>query len=232
MHFSSTFYRTAAICSMLSAFTTLLLIFLPRLFAPIDGFDDRMARVHEPAYIVRSWAYLVHPLLVFAAAMGVGLRIRRVHSAAALIGLVGFAVWSYTEAAQQTLTLFAFDEWRDAYATADEVTRAQIQSHTVLYDGMWDAMYFLLLIGFAIGNLSFGLALVRHPGFTRVVAMFLFAAVFLTAANMLAELGWSLPSEVLGSWSYAAIQPLGRVLIGVWLWRVADESRPIANFSN
>jgi len=34
--------------------------------------------------------------------------------------------------------------------------------------------------------------------------------------------------EPLASWSYPAIQPLGRILIGVWLWRVADESLPLA----
>ncbi len=35
MHFSRMFYRAAAICSFLSVVTTLLLIFLPELFAPV-----------------------------------------------------------------------------------------------------------------------------------------------------------------------------------------------------
>jgi len=33
-------------------------------------------------------------------------------------------------------------------------TRAQIRTNAMMYDGLWDAMYFLLLIGFSIGNLS------------------------------------------------------------------------------
>lgn len=39
--------------------------------------------------------------------------------------------------------LFAFDKWRAAYATADEMMRAQIRTNTLMYDGLWDAMYFL-----------------------------------------------------------------------------------------
>ena len=42
-------------------------------------------------------------------------------------------MWAFTEAGQQTLTLFAFDKWRVAYATADELTRAQIRTNTMMY---------------------------------------------------------------------------------------------------
>ena len=153
MRFTPSFYRTVALCSFLSAVTTLLLIYLPDFYRPADGFEGRMARVHDPTYVLRSWVYLVHPFITFAAALGVGLRIRALRPAAAIIGLAGFALWACTEAGQQTLTLFAFDKWRATYATADEVTRAIIRTNTALYDGLWDALYFLLLIGFAIGNL-------------------------------------------------------------------------------
>jgi hypothetical protein len=37
--------------------------------------------------------------------------------------------------------------------------------------------------------------------------------------------------EPLANWSYPAIQPLARVLIGVWLWRAADESAPLRPIS-
>ena len=45
------------------------------------------------------------------------------------------------------------------------------------------------------------------------------AACVLTVVLFINELGISLvPAPVL-KWSYPAIQPLGRLLIGVWLWR-------------
>jgi hypothetical protein len=223
LRFNPSFYKSAAVCSALSAVTTLGLIFLPRFFPPAEGFEARMARVQDPVYGLYSWVYLVHPFLTFTAALAVGMRIRKLAPAAALSGLLGFAMWAFTEAGQQTLTLFAFDKWRVAYATADELTRAQIRSNTMVYDGLWDAMYFLLLIGFTIGNTSLGVALVRRRGLTRVVGCFFFAAVALTLTYIGRELGLPPVPDVLETWAYPAIQPLARTLIGVWLWRAAME---------
>ena len=65
------FLRVAAVCSAISSVTTLLLIFLPDFFINAQGFEARMARVHEPAYILRSWVYLLHPFLVLTAGLGI-----------------------------------------------------------------------------------------------------------------------------------------------------------------
>jgi len=228
MHFDSSFYKTAAVCSALSAVTTLLLIFLPNWFLPIEGFEARMGRVEEPAYVLRSWVYLLHPFLVLMASLAVAMRIRKLASAAAIVGLLGFVLWAFTEAAQQTLTLYAFDKWRVAYATADEMLRSQIRVGAMIYDGLWDAMYFLLLIAFSIGNSCFGWALVRQQGLTRIVGYCFLAAVLVTLQYVFAELQWPTLPEQIGAWIYPAIQPLGRALIGLWLWRVADETKPLA----
>lgn len=225
MQFGFAFYRFGAVCSFISVVTTLLLIFLPDLYAPVEGFDGRMSRVHDPAYALRSWVYLVHPFIVLSAAVAVAMRIRRRNSVAALVGLLGFLLWAFTEAAQQTMTLFAFDEWRAAYPTADEATRAYIRANTFLYDGLWDALYVLLLIGFAIGNLALGIAMSRSKGLTRVVGCFLLAAVALTLTYLLTELGAPPLPETLGAWLYPSIQPLGRGLIGLWLWKYAVDER-------
>lgn len=223
MNFTPAFYRSAAICSALTAVTTLCLIFLPDFFQPVEGFAGRMSRVHEPAYQLRAWVYLLHPFLVLMASLAVAMRIRRLAPAAAVIGLLGFVLWGFTEAGQQTLTLFAFDRWREAYAAADATTRAAIETNTRMYDGLWDAMYFLLLLGFSIGNTCLGLALVRHRGFTRVIGGFFLAAVLLTFTYIAGELRW----EVFGvpEWVYPVLQPLGRLLIGWWLWIAADETQ-------
>lgn len=218
------FLRVAAIASWLSVVTTLLLIFLPELFAAGQGFEARMARVHEPAYILRAWAYLLHPFLVLTAALGMMFVIRERSPVLALIGILGFTWWAFVEASQQTLTLFAFDQWRLAYDTADEAARAALRINVIMYDGLWNGMYALLLIAFAIGNACFGASLVTQPGLARVVAGFLFAACLLTVCLLANEMGLPLlPGELLDG-SYPAIQPLGRLLIGVWLWRQVNGS--------
>ncbi len=80
-----------------------------------------------------------------------------------------------------------------------------------MYDGIWDGMYMLLLIAFAIGNACYGAALVVRRGLARVVGGFMLAACALTVLLFVNELGLALlPGPVL-EWSYPAIQPLGRI---------------------
>ena len=125
------------------------------------------------------------------------------------------------EAGQQGLTLFAFDRWRLAWDAADAATREAIRINTQLYDGIWDGMYMVLLVGFAIGNACLGSALIAAGGLARAVGGFMLAACALTVALFFNELKLPLlPAAVLDA-SYPAIQPLGRALIGVWLWRMS-----------
>lgn len=187
-----------------------------------------MQRVDDPAYVARSWLYLAHPFFVLMAALGIAMRIRRMASAAAVVGLLGFVLWAFTEAAQQTMTLFAFDAWRAAYAAADELTRSQIRVNTQMYDGLWNAMYFLLLLGFAIGNACFGFALLRGSKLSKLTGAFLLAAFALTLTNIASEFQWTLMPPALSAWAYPAIQPLGRLVIAVWLWRHANEDGELA----
>jgi hypothetical protein len=223
--FPPLFYRSAALCSFASALTTLGLIFLPRLFAPVEGFEGRMGRVHDDWYQLRAWLYLVHPFITGGAGLAVCLRIRAAAPAAAVIGIAGVSLWAVTEAAQQCFTLFAFDAWRAAYVAGDPAVRAQMPVLTTLYDEVWDAMYVLLLVGFVIGNTALGQAFVRGGrGLTHVVGAFYLCAVVLTLFYLLPEFGIPVSLGAFDAWIYAATQPLARILIGLWLWRHAGES--------
>jgi hypothetical protein len=223
MSFPVRFYRFTAVCSLVTVITTLLLIFLPELYAGGDGFEARMARVNHPAYQLRAWVYLLHPFVTWTAALGVALRIRRGAPGLALLGLAGFSMWAITEAGQQALTLNVFDDWRAAYLAGDESVRANMPLLTQLYDGLWDQMYFLLLLGFLAGSVFYAIALWRGRGLTRVLSVFYAAAGVLTITYLVSELNGPQLPDALGAWLYPAIQPLGRALIGVWLWKHANE---------
>jgi hypothetical protein len=225
------FFRVAALCSLLSVATTLMLIFLPELLPPAPDFEARMARVHLAAYQARAWAYLLHPFLVFTAALGLALALAKRAPVLAMTGMAGFLLWAFNEAGQQTLTLFAFDRWREAWATADETVRAALRVNAVMYDGIWDGMYMLLLIGFAIGNACLGTALwadaaSTDPRLGRLVAGLMMAVVLLTGLLFAGELDFRPLPEFLLEWSYPAIQPLARTLIAVWLWRFSCRIHP------
>jgi hypothetical protein len=224
MRFPVSFYRFAAICSWVSALTTCGLIFLPDFYAPLEGFEGRMQRVHDPAYVLRSWVYFVHPFFTGTAALAVALRLRRIAPALVIPGLIAFLLWAVTEAAQQTLTLQAFDQWRIAYLAGDEAVRSTMVLRTAIYDDLWDAMYFLLLVAFLIGNVLYSIALWHRPTkLAKAVSIGYIGAALLTAFIISSEVGGPGLPPGLDTWLYPAIQPLARTLIGVWLWRNAFE---------
>jgi hypothetical protein len=226
--FPPNFYRAAGIASILSAVTTLGLIFLPEFFADHpEGLAGRMQRVTDPAYQLRAWTYLIHPFLAFTAALGVGLAMRRVAPALALAGVLGFFLWAFTEAGQQSLTLFAFDDWRRAWLAGDAAVRATMELRAAIYDGLWEASYSLLLFGIIIGSGFFAAILLRLPDtLSRVVGGFYALAALQSILLKSGELGGPVLPEALAYWIYPATQPLARVLIGVWLLRVARQGEP------
>jgi len=225
---SPRFYRIAAAASLLSVVTTALLIFLPQFFAPVsDDLAGRMQRVLDPVYQVRSWAYLIHPFLVFMAAAGVAAACRRVAAVWGLCGLLGVGLWALTEAGQQTLTLFAFDDWRRAWLAGDPVVRTTMELRAAIYDGIWNASFSLLLLGFAIGVAFFTAILVRLPdSLSKVLGFFLLGTFLTTLSNLSGQVGgWTIP-ETFGFWIYPAVQLPARILLGVWLLRVARDGEP------
>jgi hypothetical protein len=238
MIFSARFYRAVGICSILSAVTTLGLIFLPRLYPPVPDFAARMALGDHPAYVLRSWIYLIHPFLVFAALLGLAARSRMRAAGTAMLGLAGMALWAATEAGQQALTKVGLDgTWRAAWPNADAAARVVIQQQVAIFDVLWNAMYLLILIAFFVGHILLGLAIRRvvmtgaiAPALGRWVPVALWVAAGLTLLFLLGELGVSI--TIPGSeWFYPLIQPAGRTLIGVWLWREAtwEERSPLAH---
>jgi hypothetical protein len=228
--FPPAFYRAGAIASFLTVASTLGLIFLPDLFATGEGLEVRMRRVTETPYVIRAWVYLLHPIAVFTAALAIALRLRR-YAGLVLPGLIGFAVWAVTETGQQTMTLFMFDRWRRAWLAGDGAVRATMEVRAAVYDGLWDASYNLLLIGFLIGCAFYAAAMLRLPGLSRIVGLFYAAAALLTFSIMVVEVGGPSLPPLLDRWLYPATQPLARLLIGVWLWKHADEAMPIGSSS-
>lgn len=222
------FYRVAGIASMMSAITTLGLIFLPSFYADVpEGLTGRMQRVTDPAYQLRAWVYLAHPFLAFTAALGVGLACRRIAPALALGGVLLFGMWAITEAGQQTLTLFAFDDWRRAWLAGDGAMRATMELRAAIYDGVWDAAYFLLLIGITGGSALFAAILLRASDIlSRTVGGFYAFAALQSLFIMSGEVGGPILPDGVAFWIYPVTQPLARVLIGLWLIRVAMRGEP------
>jgi hypothetical protein len=220
MVFTRRFFRTAAVCSFLSVGTTLLLILLPRWIPEAHDLAARMDAHAHPAYVVRSWAYLCHPFLVLGAALAVAVRVGLRSPGAAAFGLICFMLWAFLEAAQQGLTLVAFDRiWRPEFFAADVAGRQVIEARVAVYDALWDSLFFVLVLGFALGSVFFGATLVGASGLSRVLGVLYLVIATWSFHGMAVDWGAPPLPPLLDEWLYPVVQPIARTLIGVWLWR-------------
>ncbi len=218
--FSPNFFRAAGTCSVLSALTTLGLIFLPRAYAAPAGLEEAVALRLDGFYQFRSLVYYVHPFLVLTAAWGVVARKFRASAGAVTTGFLFFGFWGFTEALQQALSLVALNlNWREGYArAADPATREMFRTHLLGFEAVWDSLYLLLLTGFAVAHILYGIATWSGSGLERVVSYGFFLGAGLTLLILSANFGGPAVPGGLTAWLYPTIQPLFRVLLGVWLW--------------
>jgi len=165
--------------------------------------------------------YFAHPFLVFAAAAGVAAVLWPIKPGRALFGAAGFFAWGFAEALQQAFSIVALNRvWREGFATATSAAaRARFETYIGAFDGIWDSFYLLLLTAFLVANLLYGSALLGERGFARVIGVFFLAAAGLTVLIWLENFADIVFLDRFTDQLYPAIQPLGRFLTGVWLWR-------------
>lgn len=218
---SAAFLRTSATCWMVSACTTLALIFLPRFVAPAPDFESQVRLVHDPVYLLRLTIGIVHPLIVLVGALGV-LALRAPHAfGSTTVGFIFYLLWAFVEAVQQCLTLVALNwTWRVTYlASTDVATRATLRAHIEAFDALWDGLFFLLLLAFILANVLFAVATHGGRGLQRTVAIFFVLGAGLGVTSLLTSFGGGLIPPGLMAVLYPTIQPAGRFLTGLWVLR-------------
>jgi hypothetical protein len=218
--FSDSFFKAVSTCSVLSALTTLGLILLPRAYASPLGLEEAVALRLNGFYQARSLVYFLHPFLVLAAAWGVVAKKIGQSAGSVTTGFFFFGFWGFTEALQQALSLVALNlHWREGYARAtDAELKEAFRIHLLGFEAVWDALYLLLLTGFLVAHVLYGVATWRSKGLEKAVSCGFFLGAGLTLLILSANFGGPRVPAALTAWLYPLIQPLFRVLLGVWLW--------------
>jgi hypothetical protein len=220
MGYSREFFAFAALCSFASVATTLILIFGSTLYPSPETLEDRIALLSNEAFQVRMWAYYLHPIVTFIAALGAYV-IAKCHDAGfALLGIVFIGLWAFGEALQQALSIVALNwTWRGTYLAADAATQALYRSHMSMFDALWDGLFFLLLSGFVLGSLFMGVALLRARGFDLLIGALFLVVSALAMLNFMAGYNGPPWAGAIANAAYPWIQPATRALIGVWILR-------------
>jgi hypothetical protein len=218
------YLRFAALCALALAVTTFLLWLLPQLAPAAQTFEERLALASNPYYIGRLWVSIAHMFLGLAAMLGVYFLVKARSPGFALLGAAMFFMWSLVEVVSMAINLFGVNAtWRAGYAAADAATQAAYRTLITGWAGAWDGLYFILGTAYLFGSLIFGALAIQGRGIERVAGVFLFAGAVLSLAFLLAGYidGLSVVEKAAG-FAYPVIQPLGRAILGVWLWRAAS----------
>jgi uncharacterized membrane protein len=223
---TAAFLRSAALCSVLSSASTLLLIYLPRFVPHVTTFEERIALATNPIHLTRLAVSIVHPFLVLTTIMGVVLVLWRSTPGRALVGCLCFVLWAFTEAVQQSLQLVAVElTWRRAFAAAtDTAARDTLRSYIEGFAAVWDGMFFLLLLAFIAGNALLAAAMLPATGWRLAVAVAFLAGAALGVISLVSSF-WIPAADETMDWAYPAVQPLARLITAIWLWRVAAQGR-------
>lgn len=215
------FLKATAICSFLGAVTTALLIFLPNPEAP--GLEASVALSNNSQYLSKLWILFIHPQVNFLASLGLAYLLVSRYPLPIIVGTLFLGVWAYTEMSQQALLIDTLNQiWRPGYIEAEnEVEKNMYSTLISAADGLSDSKYFLVIYGFGIGSLLYGLAMVFERGLGKGIGISLLFIGLLSMSSFLRYyLGASALNGVVNwcyEWIYGYLQPLVRIAIGVWI---------------
>jgi hypothetical protein len=222
----TSFIRFTAIACLASVITTIGIHAFFNFDAPT--LEERIQLFHNPWYILNRWWVIVHCLLVVVSMWGFYLVQQKKSKEFVGLGFIFFVVFAITEIFRQLLVLFYLNGMREKYlATDNEATKIFLANSMDNFGLFSYALFGLFILAFAIGNLCYGLSLIRETGLSKVVSVLLLiwsAGVFLALGNEFWEATWL--STFLAQFNLY-YQPMIRALMAFWLWKAAQSiNRP------
>jgi hypothetical protein len=217
--FSSNFFRFAAVCAFASALTTFGVHLLP-LLHPANTFEEQLLLSQNPIYKLRLWVVLIHIVFVLASMWGIAAAKYKTAAGWVGLGLGGYWIFGLAEVFRVSFALNAVTPWRARLLNeSNPEIRELLKEHLLAWPQINDALFFLLIFGFLLGNIFYGVATFRSTGLEKWISNLLFIWAALGCITMLHEfLNQTWMNFVPDFISYT-YQPLVRILIGFWLWK-------------
>jgi hypothetical protein len=217
--FSRNFFKFAAFCAFLSALTTFGVHLLP-LLHPVSTFEEQLQLSNNAVYKFRLWIVLIHIMFVLVSMWGIAAAKYKTAAGWIGLGLGGYWIFGLAEFFRISFVLNAINGWRTRYLNeSDPQVREFLKENLLSWPQINEALFFLLVIGFLLGNIFYAIATRNGIGLEKWISnlLFLWAAIgFLTLLHEYLGQAWAnfIPEFV--SYTY---QPLVRIIIGIWLWK-------------
>jgi hypothetical protein len=216
------FLRFAAICSFISVITTLgIHLYFPD---PPSKFEERVLLFRDKTYLINRWWVIFHCLLVIVSMCGIAVLKLRKSPGFIILGFIFFVVFGIAEIARQMYVLFYMNGLREQYYMSNDPQFRESMKPFIDNAGLLASPLFgLFIFSFGIGNLFYGLGLSREKRFGRLISVLLLfwaCGTFLAFGNSF----WNIPgiNSAIEHYNYS-YQPLVRGLVGIWLWKQANE---------
>ncbi len=214
------FLRLAAICCLISAFTTIgIHVIFPD---PPADFDQRILLFRDQTYLFNRWWVIIHCLLVIISMWGIALIQLKKSPGFIGLGFMFFVVFGIAEITRQMFVLFYMNGLREQYyMAADEQIRESLTPFIDNAGLLSSPLFGVFILSFGIGNLFYGLGLAGEKGFGKLISVLLVvwaAGTLLTLSNHF----WKFPSieTIIEKYNFT-YQPFVRALLAVWLWKEA-----------
>jgi len=227
------FLKVAAICSILGALTTVLLIFLPNPAA--DDFESQTQLFNNSLYLTKLWILFIHPQLNIIASLGIAFIFFKKYPLQIILGTFFLFIWAFSEMSQQALLIDTLNQiWRPGFIGAD-TTASKNMFETLIKaaNGISDSKYFLVIYGFGMGSLFYGWAFLKEQGMPRWIGG---ALLFIGVLSLTSFSSYYLNMDFFSSWVnwiyqwiYPYLQPLVRIAIGLWIY--LEVKKRIANIN-
>lgn len=218
--------RIGGYAALLSAVTTFLLWLLPCLVVRDSNDVVGASLATDTVYLARWVVNLIHMPLAMASYTAFAYLIWLRGKTEVIFGWICFLIWSIVELIGVSMILFAVNlQWRKAYAAADAVTRVTLESKIGLVLEVWDALFFLLLCAFLLGSMVYASAADSNTWLERAMKFTFWLGVPLTLLIILSGYFGYSGGDAITATIYPLLQPLNRVLLGVWLLTQATELR-------
>ena len=217
----NSFLKMTAICSFLGAATTAVLIFLPSPEA--TEFESQVLLFKNNLYLTKLWILFFHPQVNLIASLGIAYLLFKKYPLQIVLGTLFLSIWAYTEMTQQSLLIDALNQfWRPGYIEADnETSKNMYETLIKAASGISDSNYFLVIYGFGLGSLFFGLGFILEKGLGKLLGISLIFIGILSLASFIRYyLGINSLSPIVDGcykYIYPYLQPLVRIGLGIWI---------------
>jgi hypothetical protein len=224
---SPAFIKIASICAMATALTTIAIHWLPDLWSSATSFESRLQLQHNAIYMGRFWIVLIHCVLVVISMAAIPCLLNGGARLIAMFGFGSYLMFAFVESLRTSLSIFAVNRaWRSGYETSsDELRRQTFRDALDAFAGINDTLFFLFFAAFTVGLFCYGLALLLRNGIDQGVGLLFLLWGVLNLPDLVGAIAGN---EALGKgfdWVGRYFQPAVRLLLGLWLWKVANRFR-------